>query len=222
MAYTHLVSTAKESADTNSVTTNAVDTSGADLLVVECAFLSFTSPTFSDSKGNTWNGPLSHDSGTSVSQLFWTKPTSVGSGHTFTLSGTACFPSIAASAFSGSSASPLDQTNGAQGSGGLNNLQTGSVTPGEDNELIVTGIAANTVASNTITIDSGFTIGAQVTSDTNISVAIAYIIETTATAKNPSWDVTPSGTMTDAATEIATFKVSSGGGGPTQTVIICG
>src|SRR5204863_2222713 len=82
------------------------------------------------------------------------------------------------------------------------NNQPGSVTPSQDNEVLVTGYGGDTNAT-TATIDSGFTV-----SDTfayvggsNMGGSAAYLIETTAGAKNPTWSAGVNGPAI-----IATFK----------------
>jgi hypothetical protein len=137
----------------------------------------------------------------------------VGSGHTFTISGTSNFPSMQISAWSGSAATPFDVENGA-GVTFANTNQTGNVTPSTDNQLIVAGLTYDT--NETPTINLGFTI---LDTDTTIAFGaqaaqIVYLIETTATAKNPtfSW---PSNSRS--ASSIATFKAAGGGGSPVTT-----
>lgn len=212
LAFAHLVSVAATSSDNNSVTSSAIDTTGATLIIAEVADLAGALTTFTDSKGNTWNALTTYTSSNSNSRLFWSSPSSVGSGHTFTATGSNSFPSIAVTAWSGAAASPFDQQNGNSASSGVVSISTGSVTPTQDNELIVAGIAANTVAGNTFSINSSLTIRAQITSTNNISAGIATLVQTTAGAINPTW--TAPAPFLDVGVSIATFKAAATGGGP--------
>lgn len=205
------------------VTTPAIDTSLSDFML---AFISFydlsTRATPTDSKiGNTWN-PLTETrlASNNVGRLFWCVPVSVGTGHIFTYTSVDdSFPSIAITTFSGAKqVTPFDVENGASGTG-LLTLATGSVTPSESLELIVTGISqSNAVA--TASIDSGFNITDQIAFSGGVffGSAMAYKIKTDALAENPKWTVN---TNTDLAARIATFRpatssgiVGGGQGGP--------
>lgn len=188
-------------------TTPAVDTTGASLLVA--CVCGDTAPSISDSKGNTWNELLMEtgDFGYEVSLFYAANPT-VGTGHTFTVSGGS--PAMGVVAFSGvATTSPFDQ----QSTGDQDNTSpasAGSVTPTEDNELLVAGCGG---LGSAVSIGSSFNLDQDidVVGGTNFSVAIAHKIQTTAGAENPDWAF--SGTAI--ATVIATFKAAAGGGGRT-------
>lgn len=185
-------------------TTAAVDTTGADLLVAVITGFGISSAfvTISDSKFNTWtligSYQVSGGGNTNVGMYYVASPT-VGSGHTFSFAG-ASFSAFLVEAWSGSTATPLDQTNQAAAA------QAGSVTPTQDNELLVAGVVPIDGASVT-SIDLSFTISDNVAyaGGNNEAGAMAYLVETTATAKNPTWTVT-SGTP---GAFIATFKAAA-------------
>jgi hypothetical protein len=91
MAYAFIAGNgAGASANNDTVTTSAIDTSGANLLVAVAAFLNniTANPTLSDSKSNTWT--LIHSRIHSILEVriyaAIGSPT-VGSGHTITLDG---------------------------------------------------------------------------------------------------------------------------------------
>jgi hypothetical protein len=99
----------------NGGTTAGVNTTGADLLVAVISYYNGAgaSPVPTDSNANTWTqiGTTQAGSNTSVKMFYVASPT-VGTGHTFssTSSGASSFSSMEIGAWSGSAASPLDQT----------------------------------------------------------------------------------------------------------------
>lgn len=193
------------SADQNSITTGAYDTSGGTGLIVGVVDLGGGSGIISDSKTNVW-APRTVQSVDVIDLRIFdvvSSPT-VGSGHTFTATGTGTFPSLAAMAVSGSGA--FDQENGATATN-VSALSTGSVTPTEDNEIVIAVVATRN-AAGTFSINGGFTIAQQIDNDGNhFSLAIAYLIQTSAAAANPQWSWT--GGAQDAAAVIATYKAGS-------------
>lgn len=184
------------------ITTSAIDTTGADLLIAFGTYPLSNTP--SDSKGGTWT-PLTAQSG--YGRLFWCKPTSVGTGHTFSLTdsgGTA----LAIQAWSGSAASPFDQQNGFVGNAPTSVWKPGAVVPTENNELIVcgAGLGSGIGGAGTLSIDSGFTISDQVPYGVSYYCGFAYLVQTTAGSVNPEWTTYNSG-FGDLA--IATFKAQA-------------
>ncbi len=204
MAITRIATVTASSAAGSSITSGAIDTTGANFLVFVLAEATTASEmTVSDSKGNTWNGLTSQSAGQVRVRIFWSTPTSVGSGHTFTATTVDgdTFPAIGVSAYSGVKASsPFDQQNGATNTSST--IATGNVTPTEDNELIISGICALT---SSFSINSGLTIrGSKLfVPATSVGMAIADLVETSITAKNPTWTLSASD---DNAAAIATFK----------------
>lgn len=195
----------------NGGTTASIDTTGASLLVAVCGGDPPASNfTVSDSKGNTWTA-LTEASGGGFpnGRMYYVANPTVGTGHTFTLGGTNIYAGIEVASFSGiTSTSPFDQQNGVAGSaadGGTATAQPGSITPSENNELVVAGICVSD--SSTVTINSGMTVApGQIpyAGGSNPTIAIAYIVQTTAAAINPTWDGW-AGTA-GAAFTIASFK----------------
>lgn len=187
--------TSAGSGDALSVTTSAIDTTGANLLVVAVAsYNGATASTLSDSKGNTWNARTAYsDAGTGGIvriQLFYASSPTVGTGHTFTGSspGSGSYPCIAVAAFSGANTTPYASESGdTDGSSGSTD-QPGTVTPGSNNNLIITGVAHNN-AGSTMSVNESFTISNQTTAVGSqcVGVAMGYQIQTTATARNPTW-----------------------------------
>lgn len=199
---------------TNAVT-GSLDTTGANLLVAVIAeFEPGTDPvcTMQDSKSNSWTGLTTQfdNSGARVT-IYYSVPTSVGSGHTFTSNqgGVFLYSCVFVSAWSGAAASsPFDQQNGAHDvTETLTTLATGSVTPSEDSELVIAGCAQSNAGSNH-SINGGFTISNAENHSGGVHIAggMAYLVQTTATAANPSWSWTSAARV---AVAIATFKAAA-------------
>lgn len=189
VAYTFLDSIGKQSTDGANVTTASADTTGANLIVVGvCSHQPSTAPTLSDSKSNNWNGLTVQNISPTRVRLFYAAGPSivVGSGHTFTVAGASSFPAVAAIWFSGGNASPADQENGNTVSG-VTSGQPGSITPTEDNEVIVAGMCCN--GGGTYSIDSPFAAEENFTIVPGVAygILLAYSIQTTATARNPTF-----------------------------------
>ena len=198
-------------AGANSGTTSALDTTGADFLVIHLQQSKTASEaTISDSKGNTWNQLTlqSCASGDVMSRLYYAKNVTVGSGHTFSFSGTSVFGSIEVQAWSGSHlTAPFDVENGAV-DGSPASRSTGSVTPSQDNSLLVAGLASGGGDNSGTTIDLGFTVSdvSVYSAGVNFGGAIAYLVETISAAKNPTWTFN----FDFGAANIAVFKPAGG------------
>lgn len=199
------------SVNNSNVTTAAYDTAGADLIVaVVSDFSAGSRAVVTDSKSNTWTGLTSSQSGTNGrNTIWWTSPTSVGSGHTFTATGTNTSPTINVLAFSGSVASPFDVENGAVQAFG-STLATGTVTPSKTDEVLIAGFTSD-AAAGSLAINGGFVITTQVTvAGTHERGALAYLIQTSPAPANPTWSWSPNAVC---AARIATFKALGGTSG---------
>lgn len=189
----------------NDVTTSPIDTTGATLLViVEGRAGAVVTPT--DSKGNTWT-KLNTVTGVAISAIYYSANPTVGTGHTFTVTGSGNFPALTVAAFSGVVAvSPFDQQSVGD-TGTVTSIQPHSVTPSENNELIVTGLEISGVVGS-LAVDSSFTIIDNIpfVNSNSFGVALAYLVQGTAAAVNPTWSWT---TSTNVACTIATFKASA-------------
>lgn len=214
MAFTFLTSVSASGLST--VTTAGIDTTGADFLVIGTPIQDPWGGTPTDNKSNTWTEVSNSYTRTNVRvRTFFSIPTSVGTGHTFTIApdSTPDDPvgCIFVAAFSGAKQStPEDQINGSNNFSGT--IQPGSITPGENNELIISVVGIN--ASGTpISIDSGFT---KTSTEINFSAGsnyggcMAYLIQTAAAAVNPTW--TRTGTNGNAAMQVS-FKAAPAAAG---------
>jgi hypothetical protein len=200
-AITVVATTAKGGISTG-VTSDAIDTTGANLIVI--AISRWTAVvTVSDNKSNTYT-PLTLRQVTSnnANQLFYCASPTVGTGHTFTGAATGSFPSIAVVAASGAALVPFDQENGATAT--ASSLATGSITPSENNCLVIAGVAAN---GTSFGINGGFTAAASdYAAGVHVGGGIAYLVQTTAAAANPTWTWT--GGSSPVAATIASFKAA--------------
>ncbi len=190
MAFTLIASTA-DGDDALTVTTDAIVTTGADLIVVNLGYFGGTVE-LRDSKSNTWI-PLSVAPTTSgyEQRLYYCVSPVVGSGHTFTADDgggavAARYIGIAVLAFSGVNTSDAkDQESAGATNGSATSIQPGSVTPDEDNCLVVAGLGWN---SGTPSINGGYAeIHADAVGGNTVGSAIAYLIQTSAGATNPTW-----------------------------------
>jgi hypothetical protein len=198
---------------TPDATTSAIDTTGADLLVLAVSYYSGgfagggATATVQDSKGNTWTGLTGRQGNVSANRIWYCRGGTVGSGHTFTVLGStgsgAGAAAIAVQAWSGSNATPFDVQNGALVTS-TTSVQAGSVTPTNNNSLIIAA-ASITDNSSAYNVNSGFTISNNVPwqSGTNEGLSMAYLKQDTAAAVNPTFSWT--GTA-DAAANNAVFK----------------
>lgn len=211
-AYALIANAAAGSTAGNTITTSGVDTSGANFLVCAVSWHQPGGvPTISDSKSNSYTGLTITTSGTNLrTQLHYVANATVGTSHTFTSTGTLNYSSIACLAFSGGkTTSPFDVQNGLTQTTG-SSIQPGSITPSENNELVIAAFANETAnVSGELSVNGGFTIlgniGWHSSGQEHQGIAISYLIQTTAAAANPtfSWST---GTVNQAV--IASFKAA--------------
>ena len=191
---------------TDLVTTSGIDTTGANLIILGVSYNTGTTPTITDSKGNTWTGLTAQaQASNGASRIYYCYNPTVGSGHTFSNSTSGGFSTITVQAWADALSAPFDQENGAK-TAGASTLATGSITPGVDNEVIISHFMFS--AAGTASVNSSMTISNQQNfgAANNYGGALAYKVQTTATAINPTW--TSGGGSTGLAATIASFKVN--------------
>lgn len=186
-------------------TTDAIDTTGADLLVVHVGHGTGGDGTITDSKSNTWTA-LTTQGGEST--LWYCLNPTVGTGHTFTVTG-GSFPSISVAAFSGECT--YDQE-----SGGTDN-QPGAITPAANGALLISGFAHQQTSFGVVAVNSGFAIAAEFTYSAGgrIGSALAYFEQATAASIQPTW----SNGVAARGVSMASFLPA--GGGPAEASGSC-
>jgi len=216
MAITFVVAASGASANQHDATTSPnVSSLGSDLLVV--AGVGLDNATLVIAEGSTTFTPLtkySVSAGNEMINLYYTIGHDLaGSGFNVSATGTGNFPGVAFCLFSGVHASPFDNENGVATSSAATTRQPGSITPSENNCVVVT--AVQTVYDNAGIACSGFTVpsngSAAAVVGQGFGIAIAYVIQTSAGAVNPTWSGTGSPDFRSSA--IASFKSAAGGGG---------
>jgi hypothetical protein len=223
-------------------TCDAFDSTGIDCIVVVMGALD-RSPSdhvqyVDDNKGNTYQygtlwGP--HAANRALLIAYCNNPT-VGTGHTINV--TAASPGLGESP-SGiilnltgvNLTAPFDQESEGDfvpAVGGPTSVTIGTVTPTEDNEIVIFGIIDDTITDSshgTISVATGFTFAGSVTAgDTHgtgnhgQSMAVFYKVQTTAGAEAITYTTATTYSALLGAT--ATFKAAGagGGGGPNLAV----
>jgi hypothetical protein len=193
----------------NGLTTSAIDTSGANLIVVMTAYLpSYVgTPTVNDNKGNgSYTSLTRQDSSDNTGQLYYIFGPTVGTGHTFSLAATGSFASLSVAAFKQATTAPFDVQSAVNG-GPSNAPVAPSVTPGFANELVISGYSNGAGVDGAVAtgIDAG-TIAASkpVSIGVSFGSGIAWLKQTTTAAWHPTWTLNSS-TNTWACCN-ATFK----------------
>lgn len=185
-------------------TTPAVNSTGATLAVV--AVTNFASSaclaTVTDSKGNTYTAVGSAVAANNYACIWYSCNPTVGTGHTFSATGN--YANIAGLVYSGTAASSCLGAH-SEGSATGNTVQPGSVTPANNNSLLVT-VIGNTVNASFSISPVSFNVEQQIPSNTiSMAIGVADEIQTTATTRNPTWTLGGGNTDNNAAA-IAVFK----------------
>jgi len=184
-------------------TTAGINTTGADFIVIGLAIDDGYNGTPSDSKSNTWTQVSNTYTQTNVRVRMWyTRPTSVGTSHTFTVPANP-IGSIFVAAFSGVNLSTTDQQNGANGF--ASSLATGSITPTQNGALLISLLGINAVGLP-ISINNSFTLidDEEFVSGTNYGGGMAWRLQDPAAAINPTWTRTNTNGM---AATVISFKI---------------
>lgn len=192
------------------LTTSAIDTRGATLIVVQAASLNYQANSVSDSRGNTWTALTSINSAITYTRLYYCVNPSTSASHTFTTAwNSSTYPSMQVAAFSGVAASGAFDQQSVNSGLSSTTIQPGSITPVANNELVVfanssanAGATVSSVSVGTITNNSGGTPG------NSVPLCMAYLVQSTATAVNPTFNL--SGTAGQLVAAMATFKANVG------------
>ena len=161
---TRIAFTSKQETTTNfptTLTTDAINTTGSNMVVVVVCDYNSGSGSMSDNKGNTFTLAQSRQTTTNsrISVYYLTSSAIYGSSHTFTYTSTLwCIPNIYVYAYSGASTSPYLTWNSTTTSGApVSSLTTGSITPAVNGALLITAFATipSSGTGNTPTISGG-------------------------------------------------------------------
>lgn len=198
-----------------------ITTTGATLLTMWITAYTggsvIAAPVPTDSKGNTWTLVKANNPGagwSTASWLFYSVPTTVGTGHTFSAGlGASTYQGTVAHAWSGTHpTAPLDQSVTALDGAGLqpSTMQGGSLTPSVANSLFLTceWDFNNTGADATKTVSAPFStpFGSAGTFAVNIAAETAFQIQTTIAAENPTWTLSTTTNQFDFGVTNAVFK----------------
>lgn len=220
MAITIVAHTAKVGTSTG-CTTTAQNTTGATGIVLGATWLKgSTTPTITSSpSAGTFTERTEYSGAATLTTALWyiASPTT-GATQTFTIAGTNIFCPLFMVAFAGSlAASPFDVENGGAGVATLTQ-QPGSITPNFANEILITTMGKQATTTGNATINGGFSTPDYINSAGGASFGggMSYLIQTTATAANPTWTTDVTSEMT---ADIASFQVAAAGGGRTLFVM---
>lgn len=189
-----VVTGGKNKSQSGSVVIASLNTTGATLAIAAINRFGGSSGTISDSDGNTWTALTTVNSAANNEflQCWYSILTTTSSSNTVTMTGGSnTYRAGVVAFFSGTKAtSPLDQqatsANQAQGTTHL----APSVTPSEDNELVISLLGTDGPASMTAdSITGGFTIYQYQTPASSTGCGLAYLIQTTAGAAAPTWTI---------------------------------
>ena len=190
--------------------TSAADTTGATFIAVAVTSI-VALPTLTDSAGNTWQhitsaGP---SSGTQMyTNLFYCIGPTTSASHTFNPGNSAY--GCEYQCFNAAGTITLDQQAQAAFTSAVSSMQAGSITPSANGALV---IAANKYEPSQYgaSCGSGFTTTSSLTANytVNYGGGMAYLIQATAAAINPTW-TWANGNATGSAL-IASFIIAASG-----------
>lgn len=188
-------------------TTSAVDTTGAQLIVIAASYGS-AGITISDSAGNTWVAGTQNAIGTQRSRLYYCINPTTSATHTFTVSGASSVSSIVVDAFNGFSPGVAFDSQIATGTNAGNVFSIAgatSFTPTANDALVVSAQAL--IASvSAFAAGSGWTLSGHqnYVGSTSYGSGLVYKVQTTATAipnteHTADWTTSVSATSTTMA-----------------------
>lgn len=186
---------------------------GANFIWVALSEANITTCVVTDSSANSYTPLTIQTANSKSSRVVYAWNAAVSSSQTWTVTCTAGFPAMTIAWFAGVQATsdPFDVQNGAA-NGNTTSLATNSVTPTNNGSLVVTQFQSDAIATPpTITAPFSPILGA--ITDTGFGhqlSAQAYEIQTTATARNPTWTRSATQTIT---VNIAVFNAAAGAGG---------
>lgn len=207
----------------SSCTTAAMNNTGATVLVAYNSCLdngSVDPSVVTDSSGNTWSkltGQTATGSNVVNGTLWYVIGPVVTSSQTVTLSMISVACTLFAASFNGTlTTGAVDQSNGATSGSNLtqSTIQPGSITPGANGELLVTGLGVyclTNCSTPVVGIDTGFTLIDSTNANSVVDGGLAYFVQSSAAAINPTWSAGP--VSAGIVSTITSFKVPAAPGG---------
>jgi hypothetical protein len=188
--------TSAASTNGNTVTSTAINTTGANLILTSFVYVDpgFTGISQSPSQTLFGSKAISITGGVAVQTWIWF-PSTASASQTFTVSGTAGKPSIFVSAWATASGGPLDKDAENDNSTGTTTLDVaGPVTPTVNGELCHVCLGFNGTQTSAAINSSFINLTADFIAATANATggAHAYLIQGIAAALNPAWSWTPS------------------------------
>jgi hypothetical protein len=201
VAFVRAVTAVPTSAFGTTITSAAIDTTGANFLVAVVSSYddTFSEVAFSDSKGNTWHsaGVPSFGGGLHATWIFYAYNATVGTGHTFTESVTGGggdgTPGMVVMAFSGMRITdPLEAGSlfGQQGNSSNSTCAPGGSgpSPAAVGDLIIVGTSLQSQnTAGALTINDSVIIAGQSFPMPTQGTAGGYLIATSTALINPTW-----------------------------------
>lgn len=194
-------------------TSSSIDTTGATLIVISSSAVA--SPgSISDSKSNSYTGLTAisdWSSGFIQSRLSYVTNPTVGSGHTFTVSGAQACMTVAA--FSNIDTSTSYDGNESWAQEGAGTFSIPAITPSNANSLLVVG-TGNAGDGITRTYDHSMVNIEEVggTGGNNVGCSIAWAIQSGGPSSISITVTTNTGGSAITGASIASFKTTGGGG----------
>jgi parallel beta-helix repeat protein len=172
----------------------AVNSATADFAACAVASdLGAAIPTFTDSKGNSWTLIQTTTATYGRLQLYFSRLTTTGSGHTFTAAtgGAASFPAFQCVLFSGSVASPLDKSNGSTVTS-TTSMQPGSMTAARAEELFVQSMQVEVTSVGSVSVSDSYTVYQRPVTSYAFGIALGWrTFSATGSSSNPTWTWAP-------------------------------
>lgn len=204
---------------TNGGTSASRDSRGSDKIVINVAEYSPGSPiTPSDNQGNTYTAlTMKSDGANGEVRLWYCDNPTTSASHTWTLGATTSASACQVICLSGTATGSayIDTGSDKQAFVGTGtSMNTGSFTPSANGSIVLTGFVSGGAGTANPSC-SGFTLSnrASYNSGVNITGALYYQIQTTATAVNPSW----SWTTSSAAASVEVTILAAGAAGVVLT-----
>ena len=192
MAWTEIGSGLIQSLGSGGGTSSNLDTTGMDLIWIAFGYYSgshtIINTDITDSEGNslTQVSTITTDDGEGATVSFFIQNPITGTTHHWTIGVSSIFAAIAVRGWSGSASSPLDQVNQAGSTGNVLGISTGSITTGQNNELVGSscGSDGNTLLCSLFDLNA---LQVGVVGGQSYALGLSAAVKATAGSINVSW-----------------------------------